>query len=264
MLDFFSRLFKRNKHKNTPVIANHVKEKFTPEKFRELENIIGEPIVDETHFLQALVHRSFLEQNDDFEASNERLEFLGDAILNLIVADYLFNKFPYEEEGFLTKVRAKIVNRNTLGDVGEKLNLSGFILIGKNLSKSLLSNSKSIVSDAVEALIGAIYLDSGMEACTRFVNKFLVEPIVKDGEYLVDENYKSQLLEYAQGCKLKAPTYRVVNEEGPQHDRIFTVEVLIEDKTLGVGKGKNKKNSEQHAAKSALKEIRSLNVNPDK
>jgi len=226
LLDFFSRLFKKNKHKNTPVIANHVKEKFTPEKLRELENIIGEPIVDETHFLQALVHRSFLEQNDDFEASNERLEFLG--------------------------------------DVGEKLNLSGFILIGKNLSKSLLSNSKSIVSDAVEALIGAIYLDSGMEACTRFVNKFLVEPIVKDGEYLVDENYKSQLLEYAQGCKLKAPTYRVVNEEGPQHDRIFTVEVLIEDKTLGVGKGKNKKNSEQHAAKSALKEIRSLNVNPDK
>lgn len=260
MVDIFSKLFKRIKHKNAPVIADHIKEKFTPEKFRELENIIGEPIIDKTYFLQALVHRSFLEQNDDFEASNERLEFLGDAILNLIVADYLFNKFPYEEEGFLTKVRAKIVNRNTLGEAGEKLKLISFILVGRNLSKSMLSNSKSIVSDAVEALIGAIYLDSGMKACTRFVNKFLVEPIVKDGEYLVDENFKSQLLEYAQGRKLKAPTYRVVKEEGPQHDRIFTVEVLLGSKTLGVGTGKNKKDSEQSAAKSALKEIRSLNI----
>jgi len=263
LVDIFSKLFKRIKHKNVSVVADHIKEKFTPEKFRELEKIIGEPIIDKIHFLQALVHRSFLEQNNDFEASNERLEFLGDAILNLIVADYLFNKFPYEEEGFLTKVRAKIVNRNTLGDVGEKLKLSSFILVGRNLSKSVVNNSKSIVSDAVEALIGAIYLDSGMKACTRFVSKFLVEPIVKDGEYLVDENYKSQLLEYAQGHKLKVPTYSVVKEEGPQHDRIFTVEVLIGGKTLGIGKGKNKKDSEQNAAKSALKEIRSLNINSE-
>ena len=263
MAYIFSKLFKRFKNKNTPVIEDHIKEKFTPEKLRELEKIIGKPIINKTHFLQALVHRSFLEQNDDFDASNERLEFLGDAILNLIVADYLFNKFPYEEEGFLTKVRAKIVNRNTLGEVGEKLKLSSFILVGRNLSESLVSNSKSIVSDAVEALIGAIYLDSGMEACTKFVNKSLVEPIVKDGEYLVDENYKSQLLEYAQGRKLKVPTYRVVKEDGPQHDRIFTVDVLIDSKTLGIGKGKNKKNAEQNAAKSALKEIRSLNVNSD-
>jgi ribonuclease-3 len=263
LADIFSRLFKKIKLKFTPVVADPIKEKFTPEKLRELENIIGEPIIDKSHYLQALVHRSFLEQNDDFEVSNERLEFLGDAILNLIVADYLFNKFPYEEEGFLTKVRAKIVNRNTLGDVGERIKLDSFILVGRNLSKSLVNNSKSIVSDAVEALIGAIYLDSGMQACTKFVIKFLVEPIVNDGEYLIDENYKSQLLEYAQGCKLKAPIYRVLKEEGPQHDTIFTVEVVIGTKTLGVGEGKNKKVAEQNAAKSALKEIRSLNVNSD-
>lgn len=260
MADFFPRLFKKIKLKFTPVVADPIKEKFTPEKFRELENIIGEPIIDKSHYLQALVHRSFLEQNDDFEASNERLEFLGDAILNFIVADYLFNKFPDEEEGFLTKVRAKIVNRNTLGDVGERIKLDSFILVGKNLSKSLVTNSKSIVSDAVEALIGAIYLDSGMKASTKFVIKFLVEPIVNDGEYLIDENYKSQLLEYAQGCKLKVPTYLVVKEEGPQHDRIFTVEVHIGNTSLGLGKGKNKKVAEQNAAKSALQKIRSANV----
>jgi ribonuclease-3 len=263
LADIFSRLFKKIKLKFTPVVADPIKEKFTPEKFRELENIIGEPIIDKSHYLQALVHRSFLEQNNEFEASNERLEFLGDAILNLIVADYLFNKFPYEEEGFLTKVRAKIVNRNTLGDVGERIKLDSFILVGRNLSKSLVNSSKSIVSDAVEALIGAIYLDSGMKACTKFVIKFLVEPIVNDGEYLIDENYKSQLLEYAQGRKLKVPTYRVLKEEGPQHDTIFTVEVLLGSKTLGIGEGKNKKVAEQNAAKSALKEIRSLNVNSD-
>jgi len=263
LADIFSRLFKKIKLKFMPVVADPIKEKFTPEKFRELENIIGVPIIDKSHYLQALVHRSFLEQNNEFEASNERLEFLGDAILNLIVADYLFNKFPYEEEGFLTKVRAKIVNRNTLGDVGERIKLDSFILVGRNLSKSLVNSSKSIVSDAVEALIGAIYLDSGMKACTKFVIKFLVEPIVNDGEYLIDENYKSQLLEYAQGRKLKVPTYRVLKEEGPQHDTIFTVEVLLGSKTLGIGEGKNKKVAEQNAAKSALKEIRSLNVNSD-
>ena len=263
MADILSRLFKKIKHKSLPVTTDHINKKFTSEKFRELENIIGLPIIDKTHYLQALVHRSFLEQNDDFEASNERLEFLGDAILNLIVADYLFNNFPYEDEGFLTKVRAKIVNRNTLGDVGEKIKLGSFILVGRNLSQSIVNNSKSIVSDAVEALIGAIYLDSGMKAATGFVIKFLVEPIVKDGEYLVDENYKSQLLEYAQGRKLKVPVYRVVKEDGPQHDRIFTVDVLIGGKTLGIGKGKNKKNAEQNAAKSALKKIRSLNINSE-
>ncbi|NNG26862.1 MAG: ribonuclease III, partial [Ignavibacteriaceae bacterium] len=110
---------------------------------------------------------------------------------------------------------------------------------------------------------GAMYLDSGMKAATSFVIKFLVEPIVKDGEYLVDENYKSQLLEYAQGRKLKAPIYRVVKEEGPQHDRVFTVDVLIGGKMLGIGTGKNKKNAEQNAAKSALKEIRSFNINSE-
>jgi ribonuclease-3 len=263
LADIFSRLFRIIKNRITPVVLDPIKEKLTPEKFRELENIIGEPIINKSHYLQALVHRSFLEQNEDFEISNERLEFLGDALLSLIVAEYLFNKFPYEEEGFLTKVRAKIVNRNTLGDVGKRINLDKFILVGKNLSKSLVTNSKSIVSDAVEALIGAIYLDSGMNACTKFITKFLVEPIVDDGEYLVDENYKSQLLEYAQGRKLKVPTYRVVNEEGPQHDRIFTVEVHVGDISLGIGKGKNKKVAEQNAANSALKEIRSLNINPD-
>lgn len=263
MSGILSRLFKIIKHKNTPKIADHIKAKFTPEKFKELEKLIGESINDKTHFLQAFVHRSFLEQNDEFEISNERLEFLGDAILNLVVADYLFSNFPLGEEGFLTKVRAKIVNRHTLGEVGTKINLNNFILVGNNLSKAMLNNSKSIISDAVESLIGAIYIDSGMNACTRFIIKFLIEPIITAGDYLIDENYKSQLLEYAQGRKLKIPTYHVIKEEGPQHDRIFTVEVLIDNHTLGVGRGNNKKNAEQNAAKSALQKIRSMNISSE-
>ena len=184
MVYILSKLFRKLKYKSTPVIANQIRKKLTPQKFRELESIIGEVIKDETHFLQAFVHRSFLEQNSEFESSNERLEFLGDAILNLIVADYLFKKFPYEEEGFLTKVRAKIVNRNTLAEAGTKLNLNRFILVGNNLSKNMLNNSKSIVSDTVESLIGAIYLDSGMKVSARFVIKFLIEPIVNLGQYV--------------------------------------------------------------------------------
>ncbi len=261
MSHFFSKFFKRINQKTTPDISDHIKNNFNLNKFKELEKIIGKPINNKMHFLQAFVHRSFLEVNEEFDSSNERLEFLGDAILNLVVADYLYKKFPYEEEGFLTKVRAKIVNRNNLADVGAKLNLVSFVLVGNNLNKSMLNNSKSIISDAVESLIGAIYLDSGMRPCIKFVIKYLVEPIIKDGEYLVDENFKSQLLEYAQGRKLKVPTYHVINEEGPQHERIFTVEVLLGNKTLGVGQGKNKKNAEQNAAESALKKIRSVNIN---
>ncbi len=113
--------------------------------------------------LKLLIHRSFLEENETFTFSNERLEFLGDSVLNLIIGEYLFNKFPNEEEGFLTKVRAKMVNRNALSLVAENLNLGELLIISSNVPKSITHNSKSILSDALEALIGAVYLDRGIE-----------------------------------------------------------------------------------------------------
>jgi ribonuclease-3 len=240
-----------NKWKKT-LNKNHIQQSLTKEKYRELEKLIGSSIKNRTYFVQALVHRSFLEENEDYMFSNERLEYLGDSVLNLIIGEYLFSKFPAEEEGFLTKVRAKMVNRNALNITAENIQLADFLLLSSNVSQNVISNSKSILSDALEALIGAIYLDSGLEACKKFIIRVIADPILEEGEHLIDENYKSQLLEIAQANKLSTPIYDIIREEGPHHARVFTVEVLIDDLQYGVGKGMSKKSAEQNAAKLAL------------
>ncbi len=240
-----------NKWKKT-LNKNNIPQSLTKEKYRELEKLIGSSIKNRTYFVQALVHRSFLEENEDYMFSNERLEYLGDSVLNLIIGEYLFIKFPAEEEGFLTKVRAKMVNRNALNIAAENIQLADFLLLSSNVSQNVISNSKSILSDAFEALIGAIYLDSGLEACKKFIIKVIADPILEEGEHLIDENYKSQLLEIAQANKLSTPIYDIIKEEGPHHARVFTVEVLIGDVQYGVGKGMSKKSAEQNAAKLAL------------
>ena len=240
-----------NKWKKT-LNKNHIQQSLTKAKYKELEKLIGSSIKNRTYFVQALVHRSFLEENEDYMFSNERLEYLGDSVLNLIIGEYLFSKFPKEEEGFLTKVRAKMVNRSALNTAAENIRLADFLLLSTNVSQNVISNSKSILSDAFEALIGAVYLDSGLEACKKFVIRVIADPILEEGEHLIDENYKSQLLEYAQANKLSTPVYETIEEEGPHHARIFTVEVLIGDVKYGIGKGMSKKSAEQNAAKLAL------------
>ena len=227
----------------------------TPHKFNELEKIIGFPINNKSHYIQALMHRSFLEELDEEDKSNERLEFLGDSVLSLIVAEYLFENFPNEDEGFLTKIRAKLVNRFALSDAAEDIGLANFILIDQNLTNTFARASKTVLSDAFEAIIGAIYLDHGLEISKKFIRKVLIQPLIKDGDYLIDENYKSQLLEYAQANKLEAPNYVVINEEGPQHDRVFTIKVSVGNDFQGVGMGKSKKTAEQNAAKETLDQI---------
>jgi ribonuclease-3 len=227
----------------------------TAKQFSDLEKIIGYPIKDQSHYIQALIHRSFLEELDEEDASNERLEFLGDAVLSLITAEYLFHLYPDKDEGFLTKVRAKIVNRNSLAESAEEIGLVKFLLINQNLSNTFSRGAKTVLSDAFEALVGALYLDQGLDACRIFIRKVLIDPIVEAGEHLVDENYKSQLLEYAQANKLELPNYKVIKEEGPQHERTFTVQVSVGDKIVGTGKGKNKKSAEQNAAQKAMEKI---------
>ncbi len=235
--------------------SRHVSRLLTPAKFAELEKLVGFSIKDKYYFIQALMHRSFLEQNTEYDVSNERLEFLGDSVLSLVVAEYLFEEFPDNDEGFLTKVRAKLVNRLALAEAAERVDLSRFLLVSKNLSNSFKNGSKTVLSDAMEALIGAIYLDNGLQASKSFINKVLIEPNSKDNEYLIDENFKSQLLEYTQANKMDNPIYIVVKEEGPQHNRVFTIKVVIGDTEYGSGKGRNKKSAEQNAAKVALRKI---------
>ena len=227
----------------------------SPERLRKLEKLIGFKIRNEEYFLQALLHRSFLEQNSEFEVSNERLEFLGDAVLSVTVAEYLFKNFPDEDEGFLTKVRAKFVNKIALSDVAQEINLADLLLVGKNLLAGSSVVSKTIIADAFEALVGAIFLDNGLEAAKAFICRVLIIPFSNAGIHLVDENFKSQLLEYAQAKKLEAPLYTVVKEEGPHHDKIFTIKVTIGENEFGIGKGRSKKIAEQNAAEEAIRKM---------
>jgi ribonuclease III len=250
-----SRLFDLFKPQKKDFTSKEIQFSFPQEKFNQLEKVIGTTIGNKKIYLEALIHRSYLEENEQFSLSNERLEFLGDSVLNLIIGEYLFNKFPQEEEGFLTKVRAKMVNRNALSLVADNLNMGELLIISSSVPKSITHNSKSMLSDALEALIGAIYLDKGLETCQKFIQKNILEPALKNGEHLVDENYKSQLLEYAQANKLNIPVYQIVSEEGPHHDKTFIAEVIIGEKVLGEGKGKSKKEAEQNAAQVALKKV---------
>ena len=186
---------------------------------------------------------------------------MGDSVLSLVVAEYLFDAFSDKDEGFLTKVRAKIVNRLALADAAEKINLVEFLLVSKNISNTFANGSKTILSDALEALIGAVYLDNGLDSAKTFIQKILIQPNLKEGLYLIDENYKSQLLEFAQANKMENPSYVVIKEEGPQHNRIFTVKVVIGDSDYGFGKGKNKKSAEQKAAQAALEKLNNPPLN---
>jgi ribonuclease-3 len=218
----------------------------------EFEKKIGIEIKNTAVFEQALTHRSYLQvlSFDKFN-SNERLEFLGDAVLSMVVTDYLFANYSNEMEGSLTKLRSMMVNRYALASCAKELELEKYIRVSHGAEKNLKSGSDSIMSDAVEALIAAIYIDSGYNAATDFIVKILI-PIIIKTSMLEDNNYKSKLLESVQKDGKKAPVYQVLEEIGPPHDKEFVIGVLIEGEVKGTGKGKSKKEAEQKAALAAL------------
>lgn len=219
---------------------------------RGLQQSLGYTIRNSELFVQALVHRSYLQQTNQHGQSNERLEFLGDSVLNLIVGEYLYRHFPAADEGELTKVRSRLVNRKALIAYSKSIHLSKFILMSQSAAQSLGKGSDTIVADTYEAIVAAIYLDGGYAEAKKFVERQLMEALSKRTVVTSDENYKSMLLEYAQAHGLGVPRYSILKEEGPDHDRTFTVEVLIGGKKKGTGVGKNKKEAEQEAASKAL------------
>jgi ribonuclease-3 len=206
-------------------------------------------------FLQALLHRSYLQFLEAPWNSNERLEFLGDAILNFIVAEHLFTTYPEMEEGELTKLRSRLVNRKILAQRAKDLHLSDYLLLSSSAAQSIDSGSESIIADAVESVIGALYLDGGLEAARKFIYVTLLKNREVFNSAMADDNYKSTLLEYTQARSLGIPRYSVLQEEGPEHDRRFTIEVLIGEQSYGSGFGKSKKEAEQAAAARALEHI---------
>jgi ribonuclease-3 len=223
--------------------------------FRRFEVTIQYRPRDWRFFFQALLHRSYLQFVDPEWGSNERLEFLGDSILNFVVADHLFHAYPDMEEGSLTKVRSRLVNRKILGQRSKELRLSEFLLLSASAAQSVEGGSDSILSDAYESIVGAIYLDGGFKPARNFVHVTILEKPDVIACAMNDDNFKSTLLEYAQGRGFGTPRYTVVKEDGPEHDRRFTIEVAIGTQTCGVGSGKSKKEAEQAAAAQALDQL---------
>ena len=233
------------------------KSELTPElesRINKLERIVGITIDDPSLFLKALRHRSTLSQ-DQYEVydSYERLEFLGDAVLDLIAAEILFNNYPEKDEGFLTKVRAKLVRGDTLSGFSKSLGIEDLMELGERNGEKI---SKSILADAFESIIAAIYITEGYQKAYNFVDKVIEENLVIQDLINTVDNHKSALLEYAQSIKKPIPYYETINESGPGHNKTFEVRVLIGREEMGKGTGKSKKKAEQKAAKEALKKMR--------
>ena len=212
----------------------------------------GYHVRHEKYFIQAIIHRSFLQLvPPGISQSNERMEFLGDSILNLIVAEYLYNTFPQAEEGELSKIRARVVSRNSLAECARRLRVEDFVLMSPSAHQSIRTGSESILVDAVEAFVAAIYLDGGYKAAKTFVEDQILKQFPAS-RLSIDENYKSRLLEYSQANGLGIPRYVTIGESGPDHSPEFTVEVQVNGIPVGAGIGGSKKAAEQSAASRAV------------
>ena len=218
--------------------------------YQELEKKIGYTFQNRALLKQAVTHSSFAnEQKINRQKHYERLEFLGDAVLELVSSDFLFQTHPEMPEGQLTKLRASMVCEPALAYCAKDLTLDGYIPLGKGEESTGGRYRDSIVSDVMEAVIGAIYLDGGMEPARTYIYRFILSDLENKQLFL---DSKTNLQEYMQQNLKKEFHYRLVEESGPEHDKVFLVEVVMEDKVLGRGKGRTKKAAEQQAAYEAL------------
>lgn len=203
----------------------------------------------------ALTHDSFLTEPANHLKSFQRLEFLGDAILNFIITDFLYTSFSNYDEGVLAKLRANLVNADVLVKIAGTINLGRFILVGPGLEIKGRGGT-SILADCLEAVIGAIYLDHGTDVARQFILKNFKEEIEFQSQKADYSDPKTALQEYTMSKLDVMPEYQVVSEEGPVHDKTFFVEVVVKGKKIGKGKGKSKKKAELQAAKVALKRLK--------
>lgn len=202
---------------------------------------------------QAFIHRSFINENPRSGLEhNERLEFLGDAILELVVTEYLYSVYPNHSEGDLTAYRSALVNAVTLGQVADHLGFNAMMKLSKGEAKDVSRARSSILADAYEAFIGALYLDQGYDAAKQFISRTVLvrtEDIIKQG---LHKDAKSYIQEKAQETRSVTPNYKVLGEEGPDHDKRFRVGIYFGDELIAEGEGKSKQEAETSAAKSAL------------
>ncbi len=224
---------------------------------KEVEKQIKYTFKNKSLLKRALTHRSSVK---DKKLSNERLEFLGDAVLELVVTEFLINNYPTIDEGKLSKIRAASVNTQTLSNIARKLGLSKYIIVGKSEKKEGIVNNDSILEDTFEAIVGAIYLDRGLEKARRFIEFHLVDTIKAIAEKGIIFDYKTHLQELTQkmfGC---LPTYQIVREEGQEHNKTFYCDVFVDNVKYGSGTGKSKKEAEKNAAREAVEKLEKNSV----
>ena len=222
--------------------------------FSKFEEKIGVNFKDKNLLRQAFTHRSYLNENPSLGLEqNERLEFLGDAVLEMAITEYLYKKYPQKTEGEMTALRAALVNAVALSEVANNLNIGDFLLLSKGEAKSLGKARQYILANAFEALIGAIYLNGGYEETFNFLEKNLFGKIEEVIEKKLWIDAKSLFQEKAQEMESVTPSYKVLAESGPDHEKVFTMGVFLGDDLIAEGKGASKQEAEQSAAQKALK-----------
>ncbi|MBI3396860.1 ribonuclease III [Candidatus Woesebacteria bacterium] len=204
--------------------------------------------------IQALTHKSWVNEHPGDRKSNERLEFLGDAVLEFVVSKDIYLKFPEQEEGYLTALRASLVNTKNLFSIAKKIEIGNEIFLSKGEEEGGGRENPSLLADTVEAIIGALYLDCGIETVGEFIHENLLEEVPEKIKGPLKDP-KSILQEQIQAQGFTTPKYRVVQESGPDHDKKFVVEVLVNSVAKGMGEGKSKSQAEQEAAQNALEQI---------
>jgi ribonuclease-3 len=225
--------------------------------WNDCQKDLGISFHQESLLEQAFVHLSYLNENPGFaRPSNERLEFLGDAILNFIVTEKLYEEFPQLPEGELTEIRAALVCRDTLAELASSLKLGDWLLLGRGEEANGGRAKESNLANAIEALIGALYLDQGIAKARRFILRQLKPELEKIKAGKIPPNYKALVQELIQGQKKPTPVYRLVEATGPDHSKQFTAEILVEGEALGKGVGKSKKVAESQAARAAWEKLR--------
>lgn len=214
------------------------------------------PIKNDALQTKAFTHRSYLnESGHDVKESNERLEYLGDAVLELAVSEFLYNKFTDKPEGELTSLRAALVKTTTLAQVSEKLSFGSMMLMSRGEEQTGGRNNQSLLANTFEAVIGAIYLDSGFDTVVAFLKKNLFPYIDDILENNLHKDFKSTFQEVVQADGYPTPTYKVIHEEGPDHDKLFTVALMVGDKRIAEGTGRSKQLAQQEAARVGLDKL---------
>ena len=222
--------------------------------FSKFEEKIGVNFKDKNLLRQAFIHRSYLNENPSLGLEqNERLEFLGDAVLEMAITEYLYKKYPKKTEGEMTALRAALVNAVTLSEAANNLNIGDLMLLSKGEAKSLGKARQYILANALEALIGAIYLNGGYEETFDFLEKNLFGKIEEVIEKKLWIDAKSLFQEKAQELESVTPAYKVLAESGPDHEKVFTMGVFLGDELIAEGNGASKQEAEQDAARKALK-----------